>query len=101
MKHLKLAFLAIGIVSTLAVAASKHEFTTGKLLDIGSQSRLVDGTTYRWVTFTVQLDDLVYVARGDRMGRNATSAIALALSRSGDSGQDLVVGDPNRTIAGR
>jgi len=92
MKLLMVTFLAVISIAT-ASAATKREFQTGKLLDISRTDRLVDGTTYQWVVFRVELGGLTYTARGDRVGRNATSGWALLLSKSGDTAQDLIVGD--------
>jgi hypothetical protein len=88
--HLKKAMRkVIAIALTLAVtiliggAASKHDFKPGKLLDIGSTDRVVEGTVYRSALFTVQVADLVYTARGARIMRWTK-----------DVGQGLIVGDP-------
>jgi hypothetical protein len=78
-------FFIVALTLALAVAvlgAAKREFQTGKLLDVTADERLEEGTTYRWAVFTVQIADLVYTARGERIRR-----------RSGDPGQGLVIGD--------
>jgi hypothetical protein len=54
----------------LSGAAAKRDFKTGKLLDIGSSERVVEGTVYRSALFTVQVDDIVYSARGARIRRS-------------------------------
>jgi hypothetical protein len=71
------------VLCTGVVSAAKHEFQTGKLLDIADDERLYSGTSLRWAVFTVQVDDVIYTARGQRMRR-----------RSGDPGKGLIVGDP-------
>jgi hypothetical protein len=64
------------------IGAKQHAFQTGKLISIASDERVVEGTSYRWAIFTVQVADVIYTARGDRIRR-----------RSGDIGQGLIVGD--------
>jgi hypothetical protein len=60
-----------------------HEYQTGKLTDISTDERLIEGTTYRHVIFTIQVGALVYTTRGGH-----------ARNRGGDMGKSLVVGDP-------
>ncbi len=87
----------LALALTLAVVclgAAKHDFQTGKLLDITADTKLVDGTSIRHAIFVVQIDDLIYTARGDRLGRVKASLITMAITRSGDNGQELIVGDP-------
>ncbi len=43
----------------------------------------MDGTVYRSALFTLQVQDIIYTARGDRIRRG-----------SGDVGKGLIVGDP-------
>jgi hypothetical protein len=74
---------AIFVAATLAGAATKHTFTTGKLLDIGASERVIDGTVYKSAEFTVQVADIIYTARGARIMRWTK-----------DVGQGLIVGDP-------
>ncbi|HUA21320.1 MAG TPA: hypothetical protein VMB25_21385 [Bryobacteraceae bacterium] len=54
----------------------------GKLVNVNEDERLVEGTSYRWSVFTVQVGQLVYIARGGRARRG-----------SGDLGKGLIVGD--------
>ncbi|HEX4135332.1 MAG TPA: hypothetical protein VHY84_12030 [Bryobacteraceae bacterium] len=78
--------LFVFILATASVAlnaAQSHDFKTGKLLDIGSSERVLEGTVYRSALFTVQIEDIIYTARGDRIRRG-----------SGDVGKGLIVGDP-------
>lgn len=86
--------LALALVATACLGASKREFRTGKLIDVTTDSNLVEGTSVRHAVFVVQVDDLIYTTRGDRLGRVKSSLIAMAVTRSGDNGQDLIVGDP-------
>src|SRR5579862_6799636 len=70
------------VLATNSIGATKRDFQTGKLISVTDDERLVEGTSYRWAIFTVQVADLVYTARGGRVRRH-----------SGDSGQGLIVGD--------
>ena len=82
--------MAVMLASTCFWAATQHAFQAGKLINVTSDERLVDGTSYRWAIFTVQISDLVYTARGARLRRH-----------SGDAAQGLIVGDPvQAAIAG-
>lgn len=78
------AVLSIALVMLLvpAMIAAKLDFQTGRLMDIAADETLVKGTTRRWAVFTVQVGDVVYTARGDRLGQ-----------KSGDPGKGLIVGD--------
>ena len=67
----------------LGLGEQKHTFVTGKLLDIGASERVLDGTVYRSAQFTVQIQDIVYTVRGDRIRRG-----------SGDVGKGMIAGDP-------
>jgi hypothetical protein len=72
------------LVGTLCLYAGTHrDFQTGKLLDVSSDERLVEGTTVKHAVYEVQLGDIVYFARGERIH-----------VRSGDVGHGLVIGDP-------
>ncbi|MGB8028134.1 MAG: hypothetical protein WCF30_00590 [Terracidiphilus sp.] len=84
--------MARGILLTLALslaltnsafAKAKHDFQTGKLLNVTADERYVEGTSIRSAIFIVQIGDLVYTARGERIRRN-----------TGDIGQGLIIGDP-------
>jgi|SRR5271165_722157 len=81
------------ILGTTCFGASKHNFQTAKLLDVTTDSKLVDGTSVRHAVFVVQIDDLVYTTRGDRLGRIKNSLITMAITTSGDDGHDLIIGD--------
>jgi len=50
---------------------------------VGSDERAVEGTTILHAVYQVQLGDLIYFARGERVRR-----------RSGDPAHGLVAGDP-------
>jgi hypothetical protein len=77
-------WLVVALVLSAGVASAvKHEFQTGRLVDIADDERLYSGTSLRWAVFTVQVEDIINTARGQRMRR-----------RSGDPGHGLIVGDP-------
>jgi hypothetical protein len=78
-----LLIIAVTLAFTAALGAEKHEFQTGKLVDITDDERLHEGTSLRWAVFTVQMEGVIYTARGQRMRR-----------RTGDPGKGLIVGDP-------
>ena len=64
-------------------AAPKPEFRSAKLIGIGTDENVVKATAFRSALFTVQVADLIYMARGGRLRRG-----------SGDLGKGLFVGDP-------
>jgi hypothetical protein len=82
MKRLIGALLLLSMSLTVTAASKPRDFKSGKLVEIGTDERLVKGTTARTAIFTVQLGDLVYSARGGRV------------AGARDIGQGLVVGDP-------
>jgi hypothetical protein len=72
------------LFSTLCLYAGTHrEFKTGKLLDISSDERLIEGTTIKHAIYEVQVGEILYFGRGERIR-----------AHSGDVGHGLVVGDP-------
>jgi hypothetical protein len=81
---MRTSLLVLTLASAILLAgATKREFKPGKLLDIGSSQRVIEGTAYRSAEFTVQVYDIIYTARGARIRRF-----------TGDVGQGLIVGDP-------
>jgi propanediol dehydratase large subunit len=66
-----------------AIAGTPHQFQAGKLLDVGSDERAVEGTTIIHAVYHVQVGDLIISARGERVRRHG-----------GDHAHGLVVGDP-------
>jgi hypothetical protein len=64
-------------------AGTHREFQSGKLLDVSSDERFVEGTSFRYAIYQVQVGDVVYFGRGERLHRH-----------SGDPGHGLIVGDP-------
>src|ERR1700722_14115937 len=81
-RNMRKALLATGlaVVISAALFAAKADFQTGKLLDVTTETRLVDGSSYQWAIFVVQIDDLVYTLRGARLGRIHQSLISLAVN---------------------
>jgi hypothetical protein len=72
------------ILGTIYCCAGSHrEFQTGKLLDVSSDERFVEGTSFKYAIYQVQVGDVVYFGRGEKLHR-----------RSGDPGHGLIVGDP-------
>jgi hypothetical protein len=86
MKTSQRVLLSIGLsflLSTLYLHAGAHrDFQTGKLLNVSSDERLIEGTTVKHAVYEVQLGDIIYFARGERIHVH-----------SGDVGHGLVVGD--------
>jgi hypothetical protein len=82
------------LVAVIGWGGSKREFKTARLIDVTTEAKLVNGSSYRYAVFVVQIDDLIYTARGDRLGRIHESLLTLATTKPGDGGSDLIVGDP-------
>jgi hypothetical protein len=76
------AILALSFCFSPSFAA-KHAFQTGKLIDVTTDERLAEGTSYRRAIFVVQIADIVYTLRGGRVS-----------VRAKDYAQGLIVGDP-------
>ena len=64
-------------------AKPAHEFTTGKLVDITSEERTDKGTTHAYAIYQVQLGDLIYYGRGEKLAKHP-----------GEAGHGMIVGDP-------
>jgi len=64
-------------------AAPKHEFQSGKLVDISSDERVDKGTTHGYSVYQVQIGDIVYFGRGEKLAKHP-----------GDTGHGMIVGDP-------
>src|SRR5271167_3942282 len=72
------------LLATLSLSARAHDpFQNGKLLDVGSDERFVEGTSFKYAIYQVQVGDIVYFGRGERLHKH-----------SGDPGHGLIVGDP-------
>jgi len=86
MKNSRRMLLSISLsvlLSTIYLHAGTHrDFQAGKLLDVSSDERLVEGTTVKHAVYEVQLGNIIYFARGERIHVH-----------SGDVGHGLVVGD--------
>jgi hypothetical protein len=86
MKARQVLFAFVVIALTVCLyAKSQPTFQTGKLLDISSDERVIDGTEYKRAVYQVQIGDLVYFGRGERITKNTA-----------DPGHGLIVGDPVR-----
>ena len=84
----KLLVIFAGLALAAALfAGQKHEFQTGKLLNVTTDERFVEGTSIIRAIFIVQIGDMTYTARGERVRPH-----------SGDIGQGLIVGDPVKAI---
>lgn len=55
----------------------------GKLVDISSDERVDKGTTHGYTVYQVQIGDIVYFGRGEKLPKHP-----------GDTGHGLIVGDP-------
>jgi hypothetical protein len=76
--------LAALVLLLSAVALAKdHVYVPGKLLDISSSERIVDGNSLRNAVYIVQLDDIVYTLRGGHIYRHGS-----------DESSIFTVGDP-------
>ncbi len=84
MKPIFVTRLLLGCLATSAslIASTHTQYQSGKLLDVSDDERLDEGTTMRWAVYKVQVGDIVYTARGERLRHH-----------SGDAGHGLVVGD--------
>jgi hypothetical protein len=84
---LSLFRIVVGLSILLSAAglcqASDHKFQTGKLVDISSDERVEKGTTHGYTVYQVQLGDIVYFGRGEKLPKHP-----------GDSGHGMIVGDP-------
>jgi hypothetical protein len=83
------SFLRLSVIVCISLAApyssaggAHRDFQSGKLLEVSSDERFVEGSSFRRAIYEVQVGDVVYFARGERLGR-----------RSGDPGHGLIVGD--------
>jgi hypothetical protein len=76
-------FVSALTFTTIVLGATKYDFQPGKLLNVTADERYVQGTSIRNAIFNIQIGDLVYTARGERIHRN-----------SGDIAEGLIIGDP-------
>ncbi len=77
--------LFLGVATLWAVPS--HEFQTGKLVDITSDERVDKGTTHGYAVYQVQLGDIIYFGRGEKLPKHP-----------GDAGHGLIVGDPVKAV---
>lgn len=76
-------YLIAALLPICLRAGQPLDFQTGKLLEIGSDERVIDGTEYKRAIYQVQIGDLIYFGRGERITRSTS-----------DPGHGLIVGDP-------
>ena len=69
--------------SAVWCAGGHKEFQSGKLLNITSDEQEKKGTTYGYVIYQVQIGDIVYFGRGQKLPK-----------KPGDEGKGLIIGDP-------
>jgi len=50
----KICVFVAFIVMAVSATAASHDFQTGKLVNITSDERLIEGTTYRYAVFVVK-----------------------------------------------
>ena len=81
--HKRLFGVALMLTFAVLLAGAKHDFQTGKLINIDSEETLINGTSFRSAILKVEIAGVVYSARGERMRRH-----------SGDPGHGLIIGDP-------
>ena len=73
MRKFLLSFMIVLCLSfsfTVAFAGS-HTFQTGKLIDVTTDERFVEGTSQRHAIFVVQIGDIVYTLKGERLSPRA------------------------------
>jgi hypothetical protein len=80
-KILILVLAAFCFASPVAYAA--HNFQTGKLIDVTTDERSKKGTSVVNAIFTVQVGDIVYTLKGEKVAPKAK-----------DYAKGLIVGDP-------
>ena len=81
--RLLLMSIVVQLLPLCVYAGNQHEFRAGKLLDVSSDDRVVEGNSIKYAIYEVQVGDIIYFGRGERMRRH-----------SGDPGHGLIVGDP-------
>jgi hypothetical protein len=75
--------ICVLLLATSALnASSPREYQKGRLLELTHDEEILQGTSVKHAVFRVQIADVIYIARGARMG-----------PKSGDPAHGLVVGD--------
>jgi hypothetical protein len=85
-KVVVMKLLACLLLLSSAAFAKVHIFQTGKLISVSTEDRLFEGTTVSHALLTVQVDDVIYTVRGERVTR-----------RTKDFSEGLIVGDSVQT----
>lgn len=70
------------LLLSTAAFAKDHAFQQGKLLAVDTDQRLYEGTSIGHALLTVQVDDVIYTVRGERVTR-----------RTKDFSGGLIIGD--------
>lgn len=83
MRKLLVVLVLVLCFGTSYALAGSHTFQTGKLIDVTTDERLNEGTSHRSAIFTVQIRDIVYTLKGERVSQ-----------RTKDYAKGLIVGDP-------
>ena len=73
--------------ATSLFGATKQDFQAGKFIKITTDDQVTKKETIRTAVFTVQVGDLIYTARGERVH-----------PKTGDVGEGLIVGDPVQAL---
>jgi hypothetical protein len=81
MRIVTLAFLFALCIVQSAFGAT-HNFQQGKLLDVTTDERLDEGTSFRRAIFTVQIGDIIYTLKGERVSPHKK-----------DYSEGLIIGD--------
>jgi hypothetical protein len=74
------------VLTTNLLGEKKPDFQPGKFLSVTTDDQVTKKETIRTAIFTIQVGDLVYTAKGERVK-----------PKSGDLGEGLIVGDPVQT----
>lgn len=82
MRSKHLLAMALFMISAIAFAKS-HAYKTGKLVNVTTDERLNDGTSFRRAILTVQVDGISYTLQGERVNAHTK-----------DYANGLIIGDP-------
>jgi hypothetical protein len=75
------------IFATSLLGATKGDFQAGKFLKVTTDDQVTKKETIRTAVFTVEVGDLIFTARGERVH-----------PKTGDLGEGLIVGDPVQAL---
>ncbi len=83
MRKLPALFLLIVTVGSSVALATNHRLQDATLVNVTTNDKLVDGTSYTRAILVVRIDDVIYTLQGERVKRKTT-----------DYAKGLIVGDP-------